>query len=169
MHRFDILTSGGVNYLIACALKSGHEYKDDWSSPGIIWVCELPEDLSAINEGNQLSMKALKEGLLKNHGYCRVEEADGMWAAVAAENGIFKVVPPAGRGGDWSVETLTEDAASDMTFASLHPLHSSAHWPVPHPRPVPPSHSRFHRTCRPKACPAGMDKGGASRACEDHV
>ena len=119
VHRFDILTSGGVNYLIACALKSGHEYKDDWSSPGIIWVCELPEDLSAINEGNQLSMKALKEGLLKNHGYCRVEEADGMWAAVAAENGIFKVVPPAGRGGDWSVETLTEDAASDMTFADF--------------------------------------------------
>ena len=42
-----------------------------------------------------------------------------MWAAVAAENGIFKVVPPAGRGGDWSVETLTEDAASDMTFADF--------------------------------------------------
>ena len=26
---------------------------------------------------------------------------------------------PAGRGGDWSVETLTEDAASDMTFADF--------------------------------------------------
>lgn len=119
VHRFDILTSGGVNYLIACALKSGHEYKDDWSNPGKIWVCELPEDLSAINEDNQLQLTPLKDGLLKNHGYCRVEENDGVWAAVAADNGIFKVVPPANKGGEWTVETLTEDAASDMTFADF--------------------------------------------------
>lgn len=119
VHRFDILTSGGVNYLIACALKSGHEFKDDWSSPGKIWVCELPDDLSDINEDNQLKITVLKEGLLKNHGYCRVEEADGVWAAVAADNGIFKVIPPAQRGGEWTVETLTEDAASDMTFADF--------------------------------------------------
>ena len=42
-----------------------------------------------------------------------------MWAAVAADNGIFKVVPPVEKGGEWTVETLTEDAASDMTFADF--------------------------------------------------
>lgn len=119
VHRFDILTSGGVNYLIACALKSGHEYKEDWSSPGKIWVCELPEDLSGVDENHQLQLTALKEGLLKNHGYCRVEQDGKVWSAVAADNGIFKVVPPAEKGGEWTVETLTEDAASDMTFADF--------------------------------------------------
>ena len=119
VHRFDILTSNGVNYLIACALKSGHEFKDDWSMPGKIWVCELPEDLSEINEKNQLKLTALAEGLLKNHGYCRVEEADGVWAAVAAETGIYKVVPPAEKGGEWSVEMITEDPASDMAFGDF--------------------------------------------------
>lgn len=119
VHRFDILVSGGVKYLIGCTLKSGHEYKDDWSSPGKIWVGELPDDLSSVNEENQLSLTVLKDGLLKNHGYCRVEDKDGVWAAVAADNGIFKVVPPAAKGGEWTVETMTEDAASDMAFADL--------------------------------------------------
>ena len=119
VHRFDILTSGGVNYLIACALKSDHEYKDDWRFPGKIWVGVLPEDLSGVDEEHPIELTVLKDGLLKNHGYCRVEENGSVWAAVAADNGIFKVVPPAEKGGEWTVETLTEDAASDMTFADF--------------------------------------------------
>ena len=119
VHRFDILTSGGVNYLIACALKSDHEYKDDWRFPGKIWVGVLPDDLSGVDEDHQIELTVLKDGLLKNHGYCRVEENGQVWAAVAADNGIFKVVPPAEKGGEWTVETLTEDAASDMTFADF--------------------------------------------------
>ena len=107
VHRFDILTSGGVNYIIACALKSDHEYKDDWRFPGKIWVGVLPDDLSGVDEDHQIELTVLKDGLLKNHGYCRVEENGQVWAGVAADNGIFKVVPPAEKGGEWTVETLT--------------------------------------------------------------
>ncbi len=119
VHRFDILTGGGVNYLIACTLKSGHEYRDDWRSPGKIWIGTLPEDVSGFDENHQLKLTVLKDGLLRNHGYCRVEENGRMWAAVAADNGIFKVVPPDEKDGAWSVETLTEDPGSDMTFADF--------------------------------------------------
>lgn len=119
VHRFDIVSRNGVNYLIACALKSGHQQKDDWSSPGKILVGELPEDLSLITEENPLELTVLKEGLLKNHGYCRVETEEGMWSAVAADTGIYQVTPPEVRGGAWTVDLMVNDPASDMTFADL--------------------------------------------------
>lgn len=119
VHRFDIVSRNGVNYLIACSLKSGHEYKDDWSCPGKILVGELPNDLSTLTEEHPLELTAIREGLLKNHGYCRVESKDGIWSAVAADTGIYQVTPPEERGGEWSVKLLTSDAASDMTFADF--------------------------------------------------
>lgn len=121
VHRFDILQAGGKNYLIACALKSGHEYKEDWRFPGKIFVAELPEDLSGYNEDHQLKLTPIKEGLLKNHGYYRHVEADGsMSSIVSTDNGVFHVYPPKAAGEEWRVEQLIEDAASDGLLLDLN-------------------------------------------------
>ncbi len=121
VHRFDILQAGGKNYLIACALKSGHEYKEDWRFPGKIFVAELPEDLSGYNEDHQLPLTPIKEGLLKNHGYYRHVEADGsMSSIVSTDNGVFHVYPPKTAGDQWRVEQLIEDAASDGLLLDLN-------------------------------------------------
>ena len=95
VHRFDIVERNGVHYLIACALKSGHEYKDDWSMPGKVYAAVLPDDLSSYNEDNQLELKVIKEDMLKNHGYYRV------------------------RDGEWEIRKLLETAASDAVLIDL--------------------------------------------------
>lgn len=93
MHRFDIISRNGVNYVIACTLKSGHEYKEDWRSPGKIQVCVLPEDLSSVDE------------VLRSY--------------VAANEGVFECIPPESEEGTWEIKQILDEASSDMAFADF--------------------------------------------------
>lgn len=119
IHRFDILVRDGHKYLIACALKSGHEYKEDWSMPGKVYAAELPDDLSGFDEEHQLELTILKDNMLKNHGYYRVMK-DGVPTAVISSNeGVFRFTPPAGGGKEWTIETLLTEPTSDATLVDL--------------------------------------------------
>lgn len=113
IHRFDILVRNGVSYLIACALKSDYEYKDDWRFPGKVFVAELPEDLSEFNADNQLKLTVLKDNMLKNHGYYRADENGVPRSVISCDNGVYLFTPPENRGGEWDIQTLITDAASD--------------------------------------------------------
>jgi hypothetical protein len=119
VHRFDIIERNGVRYLIACALKSGHEYKEDWSMPGKVYAAVLPEDLSGFDEEHQLPLTVLKDNLLKNHGYYRVQEGDVTSCVISADCGVFLFTPPAAPGADWEIQTLITDAASDAVLVDL--------------------------------------------------
>lgn len=113
VHRFDILKRGRTYYLLACTLKSGHEYKEDWSSPGKVYAAVLPEDLSGLCESHPLQFEVIQEGLFKNHGYYRVEEDGADTALVSCEGGVFQFVPPFQKGEKWEVQKLLDTPASD--------------------------------------------------------
>lgn len=119
VHRFDILTRNGVNYLIACTLKSDYEYRDDWRFPGKVWACRLPDDLRSLPEDYRLPVEVIREGLLKNHGYSR-DETDGLQVSiVTSEEGVFRFVPPAAPDGDWEIEQLLDEPTSDALLLDL--------------------------------------------------
>lgn len=119
VHRFDIVTRNGVNYLIACALKSGHEFKDDWSMPGKVYVAVLPDDLSGYNDDNQLELRVLKDNMLKNHGYYRVDEDGVMTSVISADCGVFQFIPPENPQAEWEIKTLITEASSDAVLVDL--------------------------------------------------
>lgn len=119
VHRIDVIKRGGVRYLVACTLKSGHEYDDDWRFPGKVYIAELPTDLSGFHQDHQLPLTVLMEHLPKNHGYYMVKEGEVPSCIICAENGIFRIEPPAVRGGKWSIELLVEDASSDAALEDL--------------------------------------------------
>lgn len=119
VHRFDIVTRNGVNYLIACALKSGHEYKEDWSMPGKVYAAVLPEDLEGFDEDHQLELTVLKDQMLKNHGYYKVKKDGVDTCLISCDEGVFRFTPPEGPEGDWKIEELVSEAASDAVLVDL--------------------------------------------------
>ena len=114
VHRFDIIPSGGVNYVIACTLKSDHEFKEDWRFPGKIWVGNLGED-----PADPLELSVLMEGLDHNHGYTRYIENGMYYGIVSCDQGVFRVTPPVTPGSEWSVKSILNNPASDALVIDI--------------------------------------------------
>ena len=119
VHRFDIVTRNDVHYLVACTLKSGHEYKNDWSMPGKVYAAVPPEDLDQFDEQNQLKFTVIKDGMLKNHGYYKVMENGVETSLISSEEGVFRFTPPEEAGGAWYIEHLVKEPASDAVLVDL--------------------------------------------------
>ncbi|MGL5435835.1 MAG: hypothetical protein ACRDBO_10620 [Lachnospiraceae bacterium] len=119
VHRFDIIEQNGVRYLIACALKSGHEHKDDWSMPGKVYAAMLPEDLSSFNEENQLPLEVVKDNMLKNHGYYKVVEDGVQTCVISCDSGVYQFYPPKKQKDKWEVNPILDTAASDAILVDL--------------------------------------------------
>ncbi len=116
VHRFGILNRAGVNYLIACCLKSGHEYKNGFRFPGEVYGAVLPKDLSAFNDENQLEMTLLQDEMLKNHGFSVFQHGGHDAALVGCEEGSFIFDPPMVPGGDWVITKVLDIPTSDSVL-----------------------------------------------------
>lgn len=132
VHRFDVLTRGGVSYLLFCILCEEKQSEDDWSSPGCLLAAELPEDFS-----RPVALTRIAKGMHRNHGYLRAGAAGSEYALTACEEGVFEVTPPAQRGGAWSVRCVLERPVSDIALcdidgdghdelAAIEPFHGGA-------------------------------------------
>ena len=119
VHRFDILKTKNENYLIACTLKSDHEYKDDWRTPGKVYAAKLPENLVEFTEDNTLELEVIKEDMLRNHGYCKVVEDGKESSLICSENGVFRFYPPQDDSENWIIEKLLDEPSSDAVLIDL--------------------------------------------------
>ena len=119
VHRFAILRRDGVNWLFACTVKSGHEYKDDWRFPGACWAAPLPEDLSVFDAEHPLQLVPVKTGLMYNHGFSKVKR-DGYEAGlVGCGQGTFLFTPPAKGESEWGITQLYGRPSSDSVLIDL--------------------------------------------------
>ncbi|HEY8891315.1 MAG TPA: hypothetical protein VIM70_13790 [Clostridium sp.] len=114
VHRFSILTAGGVNYFIGATLCTTKQFEDDWSDPGKIYIGIIPDDLS-----KPIKLKVIKEGLTKNHGFCKTVWNEKMSIMVTCEEGVFVITPPQIQDGEWKIETVLEKSVSDIAVIDI--------------------------------------------------
>lgn len=120
VHRFDIINRNGINYLIACTIKSGHKYKDDWSNPGKVYTAVLPDNFDNFDDENQLPLEVIKDGMPKNHGYTRHMKNRLQSAVISCENGVYLFTPPDNVNGKWTIEELISTPASDALLLDFN-------------------------------------------------
>lgn len=113
LHRFDLYQVNNTIYLICATIAELKEHKEDWTYPGKIYVSELPEDLN-----QSIKLEVLKEGLFRNHGYCRSKNHVGGY--FASDNGVFKVSAPLSKGEKWTVESILDGRFSEVAFSDIN-------------------------------------------------
>jgi hypothetical protein len=127
IHRFDLLTVGARHYFIGATLATVKAARDDWSSPGKIWVGEYTGP-------GPLRIRALKDGLSRNHGYSRLARDGVTHGLVTCEEGAFAVTPPPRPDDDWRIRQFMDWPISDIAaididgdgepeFATIEPFH----------------------------------------------
>ncbi|MBR2527384.1 MAG: hypothetical protein IKE58_02790 [Blautia sp.] len=119
VHRFGILRRGGINYLLVCCLKTGHEYKNDWRFPGACFGAVLPDDLSGFDDEHPLELTMIMDDMLKNHGYSKFNHGGHDAALVGCEEGTFIFDPPAVLGADWEVTQVSTLPSSDSVLVDF--------------------------------------------------
>lgn len=119
VHRFDLIQNKENTYLIACTIKSDHEYKEDWRYPGEVYMSILPKDLSSFHKENQLELTLLKDGMLKNHGYFRFIEEGMETSLISCEQGVFQFIPPSQETEEWKIHQLIDTPVSDAVLLDL--------------------------------------------------
>jgi hypothetical protein len=114
VHRFDILSSGGINYLVAATLCSSKQSREDWSDPGKIYVGVLPD-----NPKQPIQITPLLNGLVKNHGYWRGFLNGRQYGFFTCESGVYAVMPPETPNANWVTKPLLNIPVSDVAIFDL--------------------------------------------------
>lgn len=113
LHRFDVAEAGGRKFLIACTLCQNKEYKEDWSTPGTVYIGEL-----APGGRPPERLEPLIPALTKNHGFYRGRHNGREVFLVAGMEGLYEIPIPAG-GEGWTAVRLLEREISDAAVVDL--------------------------------------------------
>lgn len=129
IHRFDLLPVGDRLYFIGCTLATTKESREDWSSPGKVFVGEY-------TGAGPLQVHVLKDGLTQNHGYSRLERDGCVSSLITCQQGAFEVTPPQQPGAAWDVRQFMDwpisdiaaidiDGDGELEFATIEAFHGS--------------------------------------------
>ncbi len=114
IHRFEVISVEGRNFVLAAALCENKAFRDDWSKPGALYVAEIPSDLS-----RQWPLKQIMTGITRNHGMCRSRLKGRDVVLVTGAEGVFAVRVPERVQEGWVIDHLMPQEVSEAVAFDL--------------------------------------------------
>lgn len=111
LHRFEIVTVEGKNYIVAATIADHKEHKEDWSQGGSIYLGELPNDLTS-----ELKLEKIKTGMVRNHGFTKQVQNGKEYVYFGSDEGLFRLSPSEG----FTFTQLLARPIGEMAFADLN-------------------------------------------------
>lgn len=119
VHRIDVFENNGVLYLFACTLMEKRDVRDDWSFPGKVFAGHLTDGCLEIGNAEIPKLEIICDGMLKNHGYCRLVSNGRQSGVVSCDSGAYIFMPPDTGNGKWTIDRIIADPISDIAFADI--------------------------------------------------
>ena len=108
LHRFDVLNIEGETWLMFATIAEDKKDKEDWTRAGKVYVAKL-------EEGKEIKLEVVLEGVFRNHGYSRNEKENGGY--FTSYQGIFEI---SRLNGQWIVEKLYYQAIGEVEVLDIN-------------------------------------------------
>lgn len=114
LHRFDILEKGGRLFLVGSTLCEQKTSKEDWSSPGEVFVSEL--DPATLEPG---ARRTIHGGLFVNHGLVRTVLQGREIYLISSRNGLTELRIPEDPGSEWESYQILGTPVGDAAVCDI--------------------------------------------------
>lgn len=113
VHRFEVITIQNRPFILASTLCAKKEFRDDWSSPGCVYLGNLTEN------GEDCILKPLIVGITKNHGFCQTIHDGKRVVVVSGQEGLFEITIPDRADKEWTYEKLLSREISEAAYVDF--------------------------------------------------
>lgn len=114
VHRIDVMSCRGEDYLLAASLCENKMYTDDWDYPGSIYAGRIDYVKQEI-----VDFHIICGNIYKNHGFTKTQLCGKHGVLISGECGVFLLTPPRKEGGEWEKEVYIDSPASDAQIADV--------------------------------------------------
>lgn len=112
-HRFELVSWGDEIYIIAATLCTWKNEREDWSSPGHVFVGKYQAETNLVTD-----YKLLIPNLIQNHGMLKVEKDGEESVLISTYEGVFKIFYDTEK-EDYAYEHLLQTPSSETVIIDI--------------------------------------------------
>ena len=114
VHRFCLIESEGVSYLVASTICEKKDFARAWSHPGAVYACKMEEGQTL-----PLTVTPILTGIYQNHGMWKGRFQRRPAVYVTGAQGVFALEPPNSLRAGWRVTRLWDRMVSEISACDI--------------------------------------------------